>query len=75
MGRSKSLGDQLRTALLLPMECTDQEIVVAIRELLTDNATLRRRLVEEGTDLYEELAKARKEIAALVAELRVLKSS
>jgi hypothetical protein len=57
------------------MECTDQEIVVAIRELLTDNATLRRRLVEEGTDLYEELAKARKEIAALVAELRVLKSS
>lgn len=68
-----TLSDLLRAALLLPEDCTDQDVVAAIQAVIADNVALRRRVVEEGTDLYQELAKARKEIAALVEELRALK--
>ena len=59
---------------MLPEESTDAEVITTVKGLLADYLALKRRLVEEGTDLYQELARARKEIAALAAELRALKS-
>jgi hypothetical protein len=66
--------ESIRTALLLPEDCTDAEVVAAVKTLLADYLALKRRIVEEGTDLYQELAKARQEISGLAAELRKLKN-
>lgn len=63
----------IRTALILPYDSTDDEVLAEVKKLVTDLAAFKRRVVEEGTDLYQELSQARKDIAALAAELRALK--
>lgn len=63
----------LRAILSLPAHSTDADVVAAVAALQLENEALKRRLIEEGTDLYNELALARKEIAALADELRSLK--
>ena len=66
--------ETIRTALLLSEDSTDAEVVATVQKLMADYLALKRRVVEEGTDLYQELSQARKEISSLAAELRSLKS-
>ena len=66
--------ETIRTALLLSEDSTDAEVVATVQKLMADYLALKRRVVEEGTDLYQELSQARKEITALAAELRSLKN-
>lgn len=66
--------ETIRAALLLSEDSTDAEVVATVQKLMADYLALKRRVVEEGTDLYQELSQARKEISSLAAELRSLKS-
>ena len=59
---------------MLPDDSTDDEVLAEVKKLVTDHAAFKRRVVEEGTDLYRELSQARKDIAALAADLRALKN-
>lgn len=66
------LKARLVTALLLPPDSTDQDVVDAVKALLDEYGKVRRRLVEEGTDLYQELTAARAEIRVLAQRLEDL---
>lgn len=73
MDNRMDLKSRLVTALLISPDSTDQDVLNTVKDLLNDNSKLRRLLVEEGTDLYQELTAARMEIRALAARLEDLK--
>ena len=75
MNSTADIKSRLIDALFLPEGSTDQEVLDEVKNLVEDNSKLRRRVVEEGTDLYQELSAARREIQELARRLTDMKQN